>query len=132
MPPRNLPWRDMRLAEEEKKLCNMAKDDRHCDYGYLFALERQKLIYLLPFIDRDGKHVITEEKVDKMNCINLHGLAPKGMIDNMFSARAADNHSCYLDAETLYRKRWSGSITTSALTKCQGCSSSQCAWYVVY
>lgn len=132
--PRNLPWEKMDLDLEEKKLRKMARSkEPHWDFGYLFLLERQKLIcmrlqfserycsprseeqhaiqhqwidlcvYLLPFLARDGHHFVSEEQIKKMNCRNLKGLNYKCSIDKFL--KEEDENSKYLDGAFLYRKK---------------------------
>lgn len=130
--PHNLPWEKMKFAEEEKILRQMAKNDAHWDYGYLFALERQKLIcmrmqfsekyspldkeqnaklhrwidlciYLLQYLIRDGIHTISEEQVKKMNCRNLKGLLHPSTIEKFLNEK--DEDCKYIDGERIYLRK---------------------------
>lgn len=129
--PRNLPWEKMKLEKEEKRLCRKAKNP-HWDYGYLFALERQKLIcmriqfsdehsplsteqnakmhrwidlciYLLTYLMRNGIHRISEEQVKKMNCRNLKGLFHPSTIEKFLSEK--DEDCRYFNGRQIYLRK---------------------------
>lgn len=128
----NIHWEKMKLKKENKKLCKMAKNDPHWDYGYIFALERQKLICmrlqfsekfgplskrqvdeinrwidvcirLLSYLQNDACCMVSEQQIERMNKRNLNGMVRADVLESFLATNDKSLKKTY--GEIFYLKK---------------------------